>query len=152
MASDKTVVQQEDGIISLKLANAGCYCDVTDPSNNTAEWNVNISKPGLYKVWLSNSTRDTLNLKYTNSVRVNLADSQLVAMPVCNRTIQKSKDVSYPYYRVDSYMGSVYISQPGECNVQIISEKVLAKAYIDHTESLSDNSTLMAVILAPTEK
>jgi len=146
---DEIIIQQEDGTISLKLENAGCYSDVINPSNNTAEWNMVISKPGHYKVWLSSATRDTIDLNYTGTVKVNLLDSQLVVIPLCDKIIQNSKDVSYPYFQADSYLGSFYISEAGEYSIQVISEKVISKESGSHTASLSDSPKLMAIILTP---
>ena len=148
-SGENLILQQEDGTISLKLEKAACYSDVVDPSSNTAEWNVVISQPGRYKVWLSSATKDTLDLNYTNAVKVSLLDNQLEADPECDKIIQNSDDVSYPYFRADSYMGSFYISEPGEYSVQVISEKVISKKARNQTASLSDNTRLMSVILTP---
>lgn len=148
-SADKSVVQQEGGVISLKLANAECYTDQTDPSVNTAEWNVVISKPGKYKVWLSSATKDTINLNYKNTVKVSLSDNQLEVIPACDKVIHNSKEVSFPYFRADSYMGLFNIEEPGEYNIQVISEKVMPKLSVNQPESIPDKSKLMAVILSP---
>jgi len=147
--AENIILQQEDGTILLKLEKAACYSDVVDPSSNTAEWNMVISKPGHYKVWLSSATKDTLDLNYTNTVKVSLLDNQLEVSPECDKIVQNSDEVSYPYYRADSYMGSFYISEPGEYSIQVISEKVLSKQARNQTASLSDNTRLMSVILTP---
>jgi len=146
---DKLINQREGGTISLKLAEAGCYIDVTEPSNNTAEWNVNIKKTGRYKVWLSSATKDTINLNYSHSIKVNLPDSELVVIPKCDIILKDSQDVTFPYFRADSYIGSFYISDPGEYNIQVVSDKVISKSAGNKTSSPSDNSKLMAVILSP---
>jgi hypothetical protein len=145
----KFFTQQQDGIISLRLANADYYKDVTDPSNNTAEWNVLISKTGEYKVWLSSATKDTVNLNYSNTVKVNLPDSQLAVIPACDKIIHNSQEVYSPYFRADSFMGSFYVSEPGKYNIQVISEKVISEESADPTSSSSDDSRMMAVILSP---
>jgi phenolic acid decarboxylase len=88
-------------------------------------------------------------LNYTNEVRVNLPDCQLVGIPAIDKVIQKSDDVKYPYYRADSYMGSVYISEPGKYNIQVISEMVISKASEKHSASLTDKTKLMGIILTP---
>jgi hypothetical protein len=147
--ADELIVQQADGIISLELANAGYYNDIIDPSNNTAEWHVKIFKPGGYKVWLSSATRDTINLNYSTSVKVNLPESQLAGIPACDKIVQNSKDVAYPYFRADSYMGSVYFNEPGEYNIQVISEKALANTPENQTASVSEDSKLLALTLSP---
>jgi hypothetical protein len=143
------ILQQEDGIVSLKLDKAACYSDAVNPSNNTADWNVVISKPGSFKVWLSSATKDTSDLNYTNSVRISLMDDQLEVNPACDKIVRNSSDVHYPYFRADSYMGSIYISEPGEYNIQVISEKVIAKNTETYNTSLADNTKLMSVILTP---
>jgi hypothetical protein len=147
--NEKLITQQKDGIISLRLANAECYSDAIDPSNNTAEWNVIISKTGGYKVWLASATKDTIDLNYANSVKVNLPDSQLVVNPACDKIIHNSNEVSSPYFRAESYMGSFYVAEPGEYNIQVISEKVIKEVYENDKSELSDKSKLMAVILSP---
>lgn len=146
---DDLIIQQEDGTLSLKLEKAACYSNVSDPSSNTAEWNVVISQPGRYKVWLSSATKDTLDLDYNNSVRVSLLDNQLEVNPECDKIVQNSGDVTYPFYRADSYMGSFYISEPGEYSIQVISEKVISKEVRNQTAYLSDDTRLMSVILTP---
>jgi hypothetical protein len=147
--SEKQSNQLDDGSILLKLDKAGYYHDADNPSNNTAEWNVEISQPGRFKVWLSSATKDTVKLNYPSNVRVNLPDGQLVGIPACNKIIQKSEDVSYPYYRADSYMGSVYFPEPGKYNIQVVSSMVVSKASESKSASQSGNTKLMGVILTP---
>ena len=146
------VLQQEDGTITLKLEKAACYSDLSDPSSNTAEWNVLISTPGRYSVWLSSATKDTLDLNYTNTVKVNFLDNQLEVDPECDRIIKNSEDVPYPYYRADSYMGSFYVMEPGEYNIQVISEKIISKELRNETAYLSDNTRLVSLSLAPVKR
>jgi len=141
--------QQEDGTLSLSLDKAAFYRNEVDPSCNTAEWNIVVSKPGRYSVWLSSATKDTMNLSYANSVKINLEDERLEAKPIGDKIVLNAKNVKYPYYRADSYMGTFYIQEAGEYNLQVISEKVLktnAKAETAHTEN---NTKLMSVILTP---
>jgi len=147
--TDNRILQQEDGMVALKLDKAGFYCDMANPSNNTADWNVVISKPGHYKVWLSSATKDTSGLNYANSVRISLPDDQLEAKPSCDKIVQNASDVKYPYFRADSYMGSVYFSEPGEYNIQVISEKVTSKQTESQSTSVADDTKLMSVILMP---
>jgi len=146
--AENRIMQQNDGTISLILDKAAFYSDVVNPSNNTADWNVVISKPGQYKVWLSSATKDTSDLKFANSVRISLLDDQLEANPVCDKIVRNSTDVHYPYFRADSYMGSVNVSEPGEYNIQLISEKVISKKAEQNT-SVADDTKLMSVILTP---
>jgi hypothetical protein len=147
--SENRILQQEDGIVALKLDKAGFYCDLANPSNNTADWNVVISKPGHYKVWLSSATKDTSELNYTNSVRISLLDNQLLAKPECDKVIHNSEEVNYPYFRADSYMGSVYVSEPGEYNIQVISEKVVATTTESQKTNPVEDTRLISIILTP---
>ena len=148
-AAENGVLQQEDGTVSLKLDKAACYSDAVNPSNNTAEWNIVISKPGRFKVWLSSATKDTTNLSYTDSVRISLSDDHLIVNPACDKIVQNSGDVPYHYFRADSYMGSFYLSEPGEYKIQVISEKVIAKNNGTKKASPTDDTMMMSVILTP---
>jgi hypothetical protein len=143
------VLQQEDGTISLKVDKADCYQDVTNPSSNTAEWNVVVSKSGRFKVWMSSATRDTTDLKYHSSVLFSILDNRLETRPVCDKIIYNSSDVAYPYFRADSFIGSLYIQDTGLYNVQLISEKIITKEIQKNGSSVSDNSKLLSVFLTP---
>jgi len=144
-----TIKQQEDGTISLMVEKADCYHDMVNPSSNTAEWSVEVSKSGRFNVWLSSATRDTTNLRYKNSVMLSILDNRLEARPACDKIIQNSDDVSFPYFRADSFMGSLYIQDTGTYNIQIISEKILPDNYKKDLQSASDESKLLSVILTP---
>jgi hypothetical protein len=150
--AENRILQQNDGTISLILDKAACYSDIVNPSNNTADWNIVISKPGRFKVWLSSATKDTSDLNYANSVRISLLDDRLEVNPACDKIVRNSSDVHYPYFRADSYMGSIYVSEPGEYNIQLISEKVIAKNAESHNTSLADDTKLMSVILTPSTR
>lgn len=144
-----TVMQQDDGTFSLKIEKAACYSDAVNPSSNTAEWNVVVSKPGRYKVWLSSATRDTTNLNYGEPVKITYMDNLLEAAPACDRIIRNSNEVSFPYFRADSYMGSFYFSEPGQYNIQVISEKVQPKEADNMISGVPSGTKLMSVILTP---
>ncbi len=143
------VVQQEDGSLVLNIDNAACYNDESNPARNTAEWKVMISKPGRFKVWLTSATKDTTDLSYVNSVKVSLLDSFLEVDPVCDKVVRNSEDVSYPYFRADSYMGSFYVSEPGVYNVQVISEKILPREAMNQLPASDLDTKLMSVLLTP---
>jgi hypothetical protein len=147
--SDNAVLQKADGTIALNVESAACYNDAVNPSSNTAEWNVVVSKPGTYKVWLSSATRDTTNLSYINSVKISLLDKLLEVNPEIDKVVLNSDNVSYPYFRADSYAGSFYISEPGEYRIQVISEKILTKEAMNHNASGPSDTRLMSVILTP---
>jgi hypothetical protein len=149
MIADNTILQQKDGTISLKIDKAECYHDKVNPSSNTAEWNVLVSRSGRYDVWLSSATRDTTDLKYKKSVLLSIRDNRLEAVPIVNRVVQNSRDVPRPYYQADSFMGSLYIQDTGVYNVQVISDKVLPVDF-KAKGSVSDEQTkIMSVSLTP---
>lgn len=139
------ILQQSDGTISLKVDKADCYQDKTNPSSNTAEWSVFVSKSGRFDVWMSSATKDTTDLKYGSSVKLSILDNRIEAVPACDKIVHNSMDVSYPYFRADSFLGSLYIQDTGLYSVQIISEKILPK---DSKKDL-ENSKLLSVFLKP---
>jgi hypothetical protein len=144
------IVQQDDGTLSLTIEKASFYKNDKDPSSNTAEWNIVVSKPGRYSVWLSSATKDTMNLSYANSVKINLEDERLEAKPIGDKIVLDTKEVTYPYYRADSYMGTFYIQEAGEYNLQVISEKVGKSTDSKRgAKPNEDNTRLMSVILTP---
>lgn len=147
--SENAVLQDSDGTFSLNMADAACYSDDVNPASNTAEWNVVVSKPGTYKVWLSSATKDTTNLSYINAVKITLLDKLIEVDPEIDRVVLNSDDVAYPYFRADSYAGSFYFSEPGEYSIQVISEKVLSKEAMNNSSSGPDDTKLMSVILTP---
>jgi hypothetical protein len=146
---EELIHQQEDGTISLNIDKAAFYnCDF-DPSSNTAEWAFTVSKPGRYKVWLSSATVDTMNLRYANSVKINLLDERLEGKPVGDKIFVNARDVRFPYFRADSYMGTFYIQEPGEYSIQVISEKVIPQNKLKQGFTSDDRTKLMSVILTP---
>jgi hypothetical protein len=149
LSADQKVLQQEDGTLSLSLEKAAFYRNEIDPSCNTAEWNIVVSKPGRYNVWLSSATKDTMNLCFTNSVKIDLADERLEAKPIGDKIVLNAHGVKYPYFRADSFMGTFYIQEAGEYNLQLISEKVLSKGTQPEVAPSEDNTKLMSVILTP---
>jgi hypothetical protein len=147
--ADNRIVQQADGTVSLKLDKAVCYSDAVNPTNNTADWNVVISKPGRFKVWLSSATKDTADLSYSTSVKVNMLDDHLEVTPAVDKIVQNSGDVPNSYFRADSYVGSFYVPEPGEYNIQVISDKVMAKNSGSKNSPPIDDTMLMSVMLTP---
>ncbi len=147
-----SIVQQADGSVSLKLEKAVCYNDAANPSNNTADWNVVISKPGRFKVWLSSATRDTSNLRYSNSVKVNIMDDHMEIRPAIDKIVQNADDVPSSYFRADSYVGSFYVPEPGVYNIQVISDKVIARN--NNTKAIPhiEDTMLMSVNLTPARR
>lgn len=147
--AQNTILQQKDGTISLKIDKAECYQDIVNPSSNTAEWNVVVSKSGRFNVWLSSATKDTTDLQYRNSVRLNILDNRLVTQPECDKIIYNSEDVKYPYFRADSFMGSLYLRDTGLYNIQVISDKIIQVDNKKGEYPASENSKLLSVFLTP---
>jgi hypothetical protein len=152
MVAENKIVQQKDGTISLKIDNAECYQDMVNPSSNTAEWNVVVSKSGRYDVWLSSATKDTTDLKYKNSVLLSIRDNRFEKLPVVNRVIQNSSDVSRPYFQADSFIGSLYIQDTGVYSVQVISDRILPKDFKASGASTDDHTKILSVSLTPASK
>jgi hypothetical protein len=149
VASSEKITQQADGTISLKLEKASFYNCETDPSNNTAEWNFVVSRPGTYGVWLSTATTDTMNLRYASSVKINLQDERIEAKPIGDKIVLNAGDVKYPYFRADSYMGTFYIEQPGEYSIQVINEKVVPVNKKEDVAKSENPTRIMSVVLTP---
>lgn len=146
------IAQQPDGTISLQLDKADCYSDVTDPSENTAEWSVVVSKSGRYNVWLSSATTDTIDLNYKNKVMVSVQDTRIEGVPECDRIVKNSDEVPFPYYRADSFIGSMYIKDTGEYNIQVISEQILPDREFIGDVSGEDISKLLSVSFTPVKR
>ena len=143
------ILQQEDGTVSLGINQASLYSDPVRPSGNTAEWHIVISKPGRYNVWLTSATKDTMDLKYPNTVSVILSDNKLEVKPVCNRLSSINVDVPESYFLADSFMGSFFISDSGVYNIQVISEKVTSLISGTDGSRAGDDTMLIALELSP---
>jgi hypothetical protein len=150
--SAKKIMQQPDGTISLQLDKADCYSDIKDPSENTAEWNVVVSKSGRYNVWLSSATRDTTDLNYKSKVLVSVQDTRIEGVPACDKIIRNSGEVSFPYFRADSFIGSMYIKDTGEFHIQVISEQILPEDVFKGDVSKEDLSKLLSVSFTPVKR
>ena len=148
----KKIMQQPDGTISLQLENADRYSDIQDPSENTAEWNVVVSKSGRYNVWLSSATLDTTDLRYKNKVLVSVQDTRIEGRPEPDKMIKNSNDVSFPYYRADSFIGSMYIKDTGEFHIQVISEQILPEDAFKGDVSKEDIAKLLSVSFTPVKR
>ncbi len=123
--TDNAIMQQQDGTISLEVKKADTYRDVNEPESSTAEWNVVVSKSGRFDVWLASATKDTNRLQYTNAVMLSVKDDLLEARPSVDKVIQNSSDVSYPYYRAESFLGSLYLKDTGIYSFQVISDRIV---------------------------
>jgi len=120
----RNIIQQEDGSIVLDLREAYLLQDSLHPDRNTAEWTFNIQDKGRYELWLSSFTKDTMDLKYESPVIINFGDKKISARPIGNEIVLDTPGTGDVYFRADSKLGSVYIDQPGDYNIQIVSAKV----------------------------
>jgi len=145
----KKITQQEDGTISLGLDKADRYTDMDERSVNTAEWNVVVKKSGRYDVWISSATLDTTCLNYKNTVMVNVQDKMIQAIPDCDKIITNSRDVSHPYFRADSFIGTLYLKDTGEFYIQVTSEMILPEDYNIGKTSAADIAKLISVSFTP---
>jgi hypothetical protein len=80
---------------------------------------------------------------------LSILDNRIEARPACDKIVHNSSDVTYPYFRADSFLGSLYIQDTGLYNIQIISEKIVPKDIKKGESSGSDNSKLLSVFLTP---
>lgn len=150
--SSNKIKQLPDGTISLHLKEADRYSDMSNPAENTAEWDVVVLKSGRYNVWLSSATRDTTDLNYKNKVLVSVHDTRIEGIPGPDKIVRNSQEVSHPYYRADSFIGSLYIKDTGEFQIQVISEQILPKEDNNGDVSGEDISKLLSVSFTPVKR
>lgn len=150
--SENSIVQEDDGTISLSMEDAAFYRNVNNPGSNTAEWTVYVSEPGRYGVWLSSATKDTVDLSYSGNVKVTMLDAEFELVPEADRIFHNSSEVSYPYYRADSYVGSFFVSEAGEFSIQVMSEKVVPMEARNQNDNRADDTRLLSVILTPASR
>jgi len=143
------ITEQADGTIILDLEKAYVLLDSLHPDMNTAEWAFKINKKGRYELWLSSYTRDTMNLQYEGHVYINFQDKKIKAESIIgNEIVLDTPDIGKMYYRADSKLGSVYIENPGEYNIQISGSKV--RPYeISSLNNSSRHTELRSLILKP---
>ena len=144
------VTQQEDGSIMLSVKKAECYRDEDDPSTNTAEWHIEVSKSGRFEIWLSSAIIDTTDLGYENKVLLNINNNVLETKPVANKIVKNAFEVAPPYFRADSFMGVMYIQDTGQYLVQVISDKILPEDIRE--DVVNERTRLLSVTLTPTTR
>jgi hypothetical protein len=98
---------------------------------------------------LTSATIDTTNLEYKNKVCLSVHDNRLEAQPVIDKVIRNSSEVNYPYYRTESFMGSLYIQDTGLYAVQIISDKILPEDNSEVSTIVNQKTKLVSVFLTP---
>lgn len=127
------VIQNGNGDISLRLKDAYRLYDNENPKRNTAEWSVEVCSSGRYEVWLSSLTTDTMDLSYDEPVIVTFGEDRIEARPVGNKIILDNIEKTSPYFRADSRLGSIFIDDAGQYNLQVISEKVLPESLVKYS-------------------
>jgi hypothetical protein len=80
---------------------------------------------------------------------LSLLDNRLEVSPGCDKIVHNSSDVSYPYFRADSFIGSLYIQDTGLYYIQIVSEKILPQDSKKDETSTVENTKLLSVFLTP---
>ncbi len=119
------ITQQEDGTVILDLEKAYLLQDSLHPDMNTAEWSVRIKSKGRYELWLTSYTRDTMDLKYEGPVYIHFQDKRIKAESIIgNEIVLDTPGLGNMYFRADSKLGSVYIENPGDYNIQLVGSKV----------------------------
>ncbi len=136
--------------VTLLISDAALIQVDSNPEYNTAEWHFKVNKAGRYDVWLSSLTRDTTFLNFGDSVVITAGDTRLTGRPVSDEIVTDDSSVEEPWYRADSHMGSIFFREPGEYQVQVISDRV--RKYTSDLSDLSvDKETLInSLILKPT--
>jgi hypothetical protein len=80
---------------------------------------------------------------------VSLQDIRLEKHPKCDKIIRNTDHEAYPYFRADSFLGSLYIQDTGVYNIQVISEKIRPKGFNAASVSEADFSKLVSVSFTP---
>lgn len=143
------ITSQEDGSIILHLEKAYLLQDSLNPDMNTAEWFFKIKEKGRYELWLSSYTRDTMNLRYDGPVYINFRDKKIKAESIIgNEIVLDTPDIGNMYYRADSKLGSVYVEQAGEYNIQISGSQV-RPCEVSSMNNSSRHTELRSLILKP---
>ena len=118
-------ISGHDGGVTLFIENADLMQVDSNPAYNTAEWSFKVDKPGRFDVWLSSITSDTSRLLYADNVTITAGDTRIEKVPVGDEIVTDDKNVRSPWFRADSHMGSVFFSEAGEYQIQVISDRVL---------------------------
>lgn len=123
--STSFITQQEDGTVVLDLEKAYLLEDSLHPDMNTAEWSVRIKSKGRYELWLTSYTKDTMDLQYEGPVYINFQDKRIKAETIIgNEIVLDTPGLGDMYFRADSKLGSIYVENPGDYNIQLVGSKV----------------------------
>lgn len=140
----------KDGGVTLLLKDADMMEVDSNPQYNTAEWNFVVHKAGRYDVWLSSLTCDTSTNLFAGKVTVTAAETRLEKRPVGDKIITDDKNLKSPWVRAQSHMGSIFFSEPGEYQVQLISDRVLHHSGDVNKVSQAEHTLINSLILRPT--
>ncbi len=69
--------------------------------------------------------------------------------PVGDEIVIDDKSVKSPWYRADSHMGSIFFSEPGEYQVQVISDRVMALPSDPSALNTDKHTLINSLILKP---
>jgi hypothetical protein len=147
-AKNNSIASQNDGVV-LKIEDADLIQVDFNPQYNTAEWQFMVNKAGRYDVWLSSLTCDTAHLHFDENVVITAGDTRLAKIPVGDEIVKDDRSVKEPWYRADSHMGSIFFSEPGEYQVQVISDKVEPHPSDPSAISIEKHTLINSVILKP---
>jgi hypothetical protein len=137
-----------EGGVTLFIADADLIEVDSNPRYNTAEWNFTVKNPGRYDVWLSSLTCDTSHLRFNDIVTITAGDTRLEKRPIGDEIVT-DKSVKEPWFRADSHMGSIFFSEPGEYQVQVISDRVMPHHSDASGVSIDKHTLINSVILKP---
>ena len=135
--------------VTLLIKDAALIQVDSNPGYNTAEWEFTVNKAGRYDVWLSSLTCDTAHLRFDDNVVITAGDTRLAKIPVGDEIVKDDRSVKEPWYRADSHMGSIFFSEPGEYQVQVISDKVEPHPSDPSAISIEKHTLINSVILKP---
>jgi hypothetical protein len=145
--NDKTTVRE--GGVTLLIADADLIEVDSNPRYNTAEWNFTVKDAGRYDVWLSSLTCDTAHLRFNDLVTITAGDERIEKKPVGDEIVTDDKSVKEPWYRADSHMGSIFFKEPGEYQVQVISDRVMTHSSDMSKLSIDKHTLINSLILKP---
>jgi len=143
-------VKEDNGSgFTLLLKDASLLQVDSNPEYNTAEWSFTVKQPGRYDIWLSSLTCDTSNVLFASDVTITAGDTRIEKKPVSDQIITDDASVKSPWVRADSHMGSVFFSEPGEYQVQVISDRVVPSASEEKTAKTNNQTLIKSLILKP---
>jgi len=145
--NDKSAARE--GGVTLMIADADLIQVDSNPQYNTAEWSFTVKNPGSYDVWLSSLTCDTSHLNFNDIVTITAGDARIEKKPVGDEIVTTDKSVKQPWYRADSHMGSIFFREPGEYQIQVISDKVLPHPSDTSQLSIDKHTLINSLILKP---